>query len=92
MNGNYDYVDNATVWIGSVLAIPNSLYLSSAPAWWTFTINGTSYRNVPWPAIGSDLTPMVSQIPAQIRYAQIQAGHMDFAYPAPTLIQARIHK
>jgi hypothetical protein len=40
--------------------IPNSLYLAVKPSWWC--------NETPWPPIGSDLSPMVSDIPAKIRY------------------------
>lgn len=40
--------------------LPNSLYLSSKPAWW-----GTNRR---WPTIGPDLNPMVGVIPARARF------------------------
>lgn len=57
--GNYDYASGSNRWDTSPQTIPTSLYLSSKPAWW-----GTT----PWPPIGSDLTPMNSMIPAQMRF------------------------
>lgn len=70
-HGNYDYVNNAVVWDPNIPdhAIPNSLYLTGQPAWW---------GNLPWPPIGPDLTPMVGQIPAQLRFANGMPA------PAPT--------
>ena len=35
----------------------------NAPSWWS--------NNVPWPPIGSDLSPMVSKLPAQLRYENL---------------------
>ena len=59
-HGNYDPVNNGIVWNAnnSYHTIPSSLYLLYRPAWWGAT---------PWPAIGPDLTNMVSLIPAQMR-------------------------
>lgn len=60
-HGNYDYVNNGIIWDSSIAnhTIPNSLYLTGKPTWW-----GTE----PWPPIGPDLAPMVSNIPAKTRY------------------------
>lgn len=52
LNSNYDTNLNS-----SDQVLPNSLYLSSKPAWW-----GT----LAWPAIGSDLNPMAGVIPAKV--------------------------
>jgi hypothetical protein len=61
-HGNYDYVSNATLWDSTIAdhTLPASLYLSAKPAFF-----GTRA----WPPIGPDLTPMVSPIPAQQRFA-----------------------
>jgi hypothetical protein len=61
-HGNFDYFNNATVWDPTIPdhVIPDSLYLTDRPIWWP--------KNMPWPPIGPDLTPMVSQIPAQCRF------------------------
>ena len=61
-HGNFDYFNNATVWDPTIPdhVIPDSLYLAARPVWWT--------SNIPWPPIGPDLTPMVSQIPAEYRF------------------------
>ena len=40
--------------------LPNSLYLTSQPSWWSNT--------VPWPPIGSDLSPMTNKLPAQLAF------------------------
>ena len=61
-NGNFDYASNSITWDGSgAVTLPTSLYLPSQPSWWS--------NSVPFPPIGSDLTPMVSAIPAQLRFA-----------------------
>ena len=58
-DGNYDYATHSTQWdINGAATLPASLYLTSQPSWWN--------NSVPWPAIGSDLTPMVSKLPAQL--------------------------
>lgn len=61
-HGNYDYVNNSTQWDSgnSDHSIPNSLYLSSVPSWWC--------SETPWPAIGPDISPVVSDIPARRGY------------------------
>ena len=43
INGNYDYVTGKVTWAGSPIALPNSFYLSSEPA---FFLAGSGY---PWP-------------------------------------------
>lgn len=60
-HGNYDYFSESTIWNATNAdhTLPASLYLTSKPSWW-----GTNA----WPAIGPDVTPMVSAIPAQVRY------------------------
>lgn len=59
---NYDYATAGIV--NPTNDIPASLYRSSAPSFMS------GYN---WPAIGSDLTPMVSRIPAQDRFTQRRA-------------------
>ena len=61
-HGNWDYVNNSTVWDPSISdhTIPSSLYYSTQPGWWP--------AGVSWPPIGPDREPMVGQIPAQIRF------------------------
>jgi hypothetical protein len=70
-HGNWDSVNNAVIWDPNIPdhTIPNSLYLSQKPSWWD--------ADLPWPAIGPDLNPMVGVIPAQRRF---QGG----ASPTPT--------
>ena len=46
--------------------IPKSYYLQDKPAWWP--------PNVPWPPIGPDKQPMVSAIPAEIRFSALKAA------------------
>ena len=46
--------------------IPNSYYLKKEPDWWP--------SSVPWPPIGPDKKPMVSAIPAEIRFKQLKAA------------------
>jgi hypothetical protein len=60
-HGNFDYFNNSTIWDPAIPdhTIPASLYLIGKPSWWGL---------LPWPAIGSDLNPMVSQIPAEYRF------------------------
>jgi Pectate lyase superfamily protein len=74
-HGNFDYFNNATVWDPTIPdhVIPNSLYLAARPGWWP--------NNIPWPPIGPDLTPMVSQIPAEYRFLN---GTSPTPTPAPT--------
>ena len=61
-HGNFDYVNNSTVWDSSISdhMLPASLYYSTRPLWWP--------DSIPWPPIGPDRTPMVSQIPAEYRF------------------------
>ena len=70
-HGNYDYSTNTTKWCDdsgepgcqggdASLTIPDSLYLPGRPSWWC--------DELPWPPIGPDLSPMVSDIPATRRY------------------------
>jgi hypothetical protein len=76
-NGDYDYATHSTVWDGNgAVTLPNSLYLAGKPSWWS--------NSVPWPPIGSDLTPMVSAIPAQLRFAMLMGTlTKDSPVPAP---------
>jgi hypothetical protein len=74
-HGNWDSVDNDVVWDPSIPdhTIPSSLYYSSQPGWWPV--------GVAWPPIGPDRVPMVSQIPAQIRFGDPSPSPT----PAPTM-------
>jgi hypothetical protein len=64
-HGNYDYVNQATMWDSQVQTqtLPPSFYRSSAPAWWP---SGT-----PWPWVGPDIDPMVGTLPAKQRSDQM---------------------
>jgi hypothetical protein len=75
-HGNWDAVNKHVVWdpLISEHAIPDSLYYSSKAAWWPATIA--------WPPIGPDRDPMVSQIPAQIRFVE-KGGLQPAATPPP---------
>jgi hypothetical protein len=66
-HGNFDHVTNNTIWDPSIAdhTLLSSLYLSGRPSWW-----GPSS----WPPIGSDLTPMRGQIPAEIRFLTLGSG------------------
>jgi hypothetical protein len=46
--------------------IPKSYYLKAKPDWWPAA--------VPWPPIGPDKEPMVSALPAEIRFKALQAS------------------
>jgi len=61
-HGNYDYASKSTIWDPTIADtnLPPSLFYTSKPTWWS--------NNVPWPPIGPDCTPLVSAIPAQLRY------------------------
>lgn len=62
LEGNHDYVQNATTWTNgsgassSPLTMPASLYLSSKPSF---------FGGAPFPLIGSDVSPMVNYTPLQ---------------------------
>lgn len=45
--------------------LPASLFLESPPSWW---------RGAPWPPIGPDRNPMISKIPAQLRFDALVAA------------------
>lgn len=70
---NYDYVtDSAMPAPGFLLgcgelALTASLFRSAPPS---FFCEGTT----PWPVIGPDLSPMVGQLPALVRFRAIRAG------------------
>jgi Pectate lyase superfamily protein len=68
-HGNFDYKSNAVVWDPDITDhnIPDSLYYSGRPSWWP--------EGVAWPPIGPERDPMVSQIPAQIRYKVLKTAN-----------------
>jgi len=63
-HGNYDYFDNSVVWDPGIAehALPPSLYLDLAPQW---------FGAVPWPPIGPDVTGLVNETPARLRFRQL---------------------
>ena len=70
-DGNYDYVNAAVVWANGVHALPNSLYLNSAPSF--FAGASCTY---PWPWVTSTSGTLIqsnscghSALPAQARFA-----------------------
>ncbi len=70
-HGNYDYYYNAVKWgiegnseadlqgTSNDQDLPKSLYLTSKPDF---------FGNIPWPSIGPDKSPVVTDIPAKRRY------------------------
>jgi hypothetical protein len=60
-HGNFDYFSNATVWDPAITerSLPPSLFRSGKPDY---------FGDVPWPPIGPDVTDLVSDIPAKIRF------------------------
>lgn len=69
-NGVWDPFHESVVWTTNQTdhVIPASLYLGGAPSWW---------RLAPWPPIGPDRNPMISKIPAELRYeALAKAGRV----------------
>ncbi len=75
-HGNFDYFNNSTVWDSSITdhTISDSLYYSSRPGWWP--------DGIAWPPIGPDHDPMVSPIPAEIRYKALKPANSS-ASPKP---------
>ena len=61
-HGNFDFVNNTTVWDAGNpdRTLPASLYLTSKPAF---------FGNKPFPLIGPDLIPMVTDTPAKDRFS-----------------------
>jgi hypothetical protein len=60
-HGNWDSVTRGVLWDSGNADhnLPSSLYLTTRPAWW---------GNLAWPALGPDLSPIESLIPAQARF------------------------
>jgi hypothetical protein len=75
INGNYDYLNDAVIWQGSPVALPNSFYLSSKPA---FFAEGSGY---PWPWV----TPTASQ---QVQIGPSGCGGTCSGLPAQARWQA----
>jgi hypothetical protein len=87
LHGNFDFVQEITQWSGGNVdrTLPASLYLAAKPAF---------FGRRPWPAIGSDLEPKVSDIPAVDCYlAHAALGRFDantcYRLSAPTQLQTR---
>ena len=61
-HGNYDYISGTASWDPNIgdHSLPPSLYLTSKPAF---------FGDLPWPIIGPDVTPVVSDIPAKKRFS-----------------------
>jgi PKD repeat protein len=66
-HGNFDYISGTTSWDAYIASrsIPDSLYLSSKPAW---------FRDLPWPPFkpdSQDFNPnSLNKIPAQVRFGR----------------------
>ncbi len=60
-HGNFDHVTGSTAWDPGITDhdLPESYYLPSRPDF---------FQGAPWPAIGSDLDPMVGCLPAKARF------------------------
>jgi PKD repeat protein len=60
-HGNFDYVTGTTHWDPAIEErnLPNSYYLTSKPSF---------FGTLPWPMIGPDLSPMVGDLPAKMRF------------------------
>jgi len=68
LHGNYDYDQETTTWNGEDdQDLPDSLYLSSEPAFWDDQGSGR-----PWPSIGPDISgedsTYITDIPAKDRF------------------------
>jgi hypothetical protein len=63
-DGNFDYLTNSVTWAASDTAhtLPNSLYLSQAPAFFNV---GSGYT---WPWVNPTGTPQLYTLPAKARY------------------------
>jgi hypothetical protein len=69
INGNWDSANLGVTWnSGGVQTLPSSMYLTAMPSWWN------SWGTTPWPPIGSDLTPLVCPLPAQLEYESSMGG------------------
>jgi hypothetical protein len=66
-HGNYDYVNNGTVWDDDYgQDIPVSLGYSSKPSW---------FGSLHWPPIGPDVSGLISDIPAKWRWDNYQVSN-----------------
>ena len=58
--GNYNYITNSAIWVNSTVeTLPNSLYLTSKPAF---------FGSLLWPPFGPDVNPKIGTIPAKQRF------------------------
>ncbi len=73
-HGNYDAATGSVIWDSGISdrTIPRSYYLLYAPSWWS---------GLPWPAIGPDLDPMKSDIPAKHRAGSISPSSKSLQSP-----------
>jgi hypothetical protein len=70
-HGNYDYYHKDVVWDSTIAlrTIPDSLYYSVKPAY---------FGSLQWPPIGPDVGGLVTNIPAQARWAAyLSSGRLD---------------
>lgn len=56
--GNFDYLTNTVNWSGTPKALPNSMYLTSKPAF---------FGNLPWPWVTPEGTVKTHTLPAKLR-------------------------
>lgn len=65
-HGNYDSYNKQTMWDAAIniRTIPDSLYLSTRPAWWD--------HGLTWPPYGPDPASASNKIPAQVRYENME--------------------
>lgn len=63
-HGNFDYFNRSVSWDSEISGhiLPNSLYLTSKPAWFP--------EGFSWPPIGPDVINYVTKIPAEKRYEE----------------------
>ncbi len=66
-HGNYDYVTNSVIYDQAATSqtLPDSLYYQIKPAF---------FDNLSWPAVRPDSTPMISDIPAKLRFETMIAS------------------
>lgn len=75
-HGNWDSVTGGVAWDPAIPErdLPPSLYRTTKPPWW---------GDLPWPAIGPDVDPIVGRIPAQLRFeARPGAGATTTPWPS----------
>ena len=83
--GNWDSVNNTVKWNEDIVnanrTLPLSLYLRSKPSY---------FGNCAWPPIGSDLSPMTTDIPAKRRYDGASCATSTLPAP-PTNVSALVN-